>query len=890
LHPPSEQEREPMRAWASTTFDWNKIADAWHSILTSRLEQRARAVAAEDPSIQANSRQAEAELNRGNVLYLAGQHIAAIECYDKVIALKPDYAEAYCNRGSVLYGLQQYQQALDNFDKAVQLNPDFVQALNNRGNSLHALQQYQAALQNYDKAILHKPDFAEAYNNRGNALHALLQHQDALQSYNHAIHLNPQFAEAYNNRGNLLHALQRYQEALQSYDQAIHCKPEFVQAHNNRGNTLQALGQYQAAVESYDKTLLLKPDFAEPCNNRGSALLALGQLQAALESYDKTILLKPDFAQAHTNRGCILHTLQQYQAALESHNKAIALNPQFAEAYSNRGNTLHALQLYQAALESCENAIRLNPELAEAYNNQGNTLHYLQQYQQALESYDHAIQLNPQSADAYSNRANTLQILEQYEAALECYDNVLQLRPDFDYALGLRLYMRRFLCIWLETDTDSDSECQQLEAAIDRGDRAAIPFTVLAVSGSLPLQRKIAETFVRDKAPARSTTAFPRRTKTHKIRVGYFSADFYNHATSYLMAELFEQHDRSNFEVLGFSFGPDTVDEMSKRVSASMDRFVNIRSMPDPEVAELCRKLELDIAVDLKGFTRDGRTGIFAQRAAPIQVSYLGYPGTMGADYIDYLIADPTLIPETSQRFYSEKIVYLPDSYQVNDSQRPISTTPCTRAEEGLPDSAFVFCCFNLSYKITPPVFSSWMRILAQVDGSVLWFLENGPVTTSNLRREAARRGIAPDRLIFAQRLPLARHLARQKLADLFLDTSPYNAHTTASDALWGGLPVLTCMGDSFASRVAASLLRALDLPELVTESRAAFEQMAVELARDQHRLQALRQRLQRNRLTAPLFDTHSFTRHLESAYNTMVQRHQAGLAPDHIQVARLPR
>ncbi len=856
LHPPSENQREPMRDWARSTFDWNKIAESWHSILTARLQERALALASSDPSVQATTQQADDELNRGNVLYLAGQYKAALASYDKVIQLNPDYAEAYCNRASVHYFQKNFQAALENFDKAILLKPDFVQAYNNRGNVLLSLKQVQAALENYDQAILLKPDFAEAYNNRGNALHALQQNQAALESYDKAVYFNPDFAEAYNNRGNVLNAVQQFQAAVESYDKAIFLVPEFAGAYNNRGNALHALEQYQAAVESYDKSILLKPDVVDVHNNRGSAM----------------------------------HLLGQYQAALECYEKALLLNPNYAQTYSNRGNTLNSVQQYQLALENCDKAIQLSPELAEAYNNRGNALKYLHQNQEALESYEKAIQLNPEFADAYCNRANTLQVLEQYQAALDSYDKVLQLKPGYAYAYGLRLYMRRFLCNWVATDIDTDSECQLLEAAIDHGERAAIPFTVLAVSGSLELQRKIAEIFVRDKVPSRSTAAIPPRAKPDKIRIGYFSADFYNHATSYLMAELFERHDRSKFEVLGFSFGPDAVDEMSKRVSSAMDRFLDIRSMPDREVAELCRRLELDIAVDLKGFTRDGRTGIFAERAAPIQVSYLGYPGTMGTDYIDYLIADPTLIPEASQRYYSEKIVYLPDSYQVNDSQRPISAKPCTRADEGLPDTAFVFCCFNLSYKITPPVFSSWMRILGQVEGSVLWFLENGPVTASNLRKEAARRGISPDRLIFAKRLPLAEHLARQKLADLFLDTSPYNAHTTASDALWGGLPVLTCMGDTFASRVAASLLRAVDLPELVAESQAEFEKLAVELAHDTQRLQALRQRLQQNRLTAPLFDTHLFTRHLEAAYSAMVERYQAGLPSDHIHVVRLSR
>ena len=331
----------------------------------------------------------------------------------------------------------------------------------------------------------------------------------------------------------------------------------------------------------------------------------------------------------------------------------------------------------------------------------------------------------------------------------------------------------------------------------------------------------------------------------------------------------------------------DPGDEMNQRVSAAMDRFVDVRTKADREVAELSRSLEVDIAVDLKGFTKESRVGIFAERAAPIQVNYLGYPGTMGVDYIDYLIADPTVIPESAQRYYSEKIVYLPDSYQPNDSRRSISSKKVARTEEGLPEDRFVYCCFNGAYKISPAVFDVWMRILRRVEGSVLWLLEDNLQARDNLRKEAQRRGIAAERLIFARWTPLAEHLARHPLADLVLDTFPYNAHTTASDALWAGLPVLTRMGETFASRVGASLLKAVNLPELITATEAEYEELAVDLARDGERLQALRRKLEQNRLTAPLFDTVAYARHLESAYSAMFERYEAGLPPEHIHIAK---
>ena len=781
LHPPSEAEREPMRAWARATFDWNRIADSWHEALASQAVEPAPAPIGK--TNRENQHNAEVDYDRGNALYLAQQYHAALQSYDQAILLNPEYAEAHCNRGIALLALRQHQAALESFDKAIQLKPEYAEAYSNRGGALHDLKQYEAALASFDRAILLKPDSPEAYSNRGVALHSLQQ--------------------------------------------------------------------YRAALESYDKAILLNPDYAEACYNRGNALYSLQQYHAAVASYDKAILLKPDYAEAYSNRGNTFLALQQYQSALQSYDKAILLNPDHVEAYSNRGGALHALQQYQAAVESCDRAILLDPTNAEAHNNRGSALLALKQSQAALESYNKALLFN----------------------------------PEYEYVPGMRLHTRMLLCDW----TNLEGERRQLEASIQRGLKVAFPFTILSISSSPAVQRRAAEINVHDTFPAPSATAaIPRRPHRDRVRIGYFSADYHNHATSYLMAELFERHDRSRFEILGFSFGPGFADEMRTRVSSAMDQFHDVRSMPDREVAELGRKLELDIAVDLKGFTKESRPGIFAQRAAPIQVSYLGYPGTLGADFMDYLIADPTLVPESSRQYYSEKIVYLPDSYQVNDSRRPISAEPCARAAEGLPESAFVFCCFNSAYKIAPDVFDIWMRILARIEGSVLWLFEENPSVEGNLRSEAARRGIAPQRLVFAKSLPLSEHLARHRLADLFLDTLPYNAHTTASDALWAGLPLVTRTGETFAGRVAASLLRAVGLPELITSTESEYEELAVDLAHNPERLHALRQRLQQNRPTAPLFDCASFTRHLEAAYTAVVDRYHIGLPPDHIHIPKL--
>lgn len=719
---------------------------------------------------------------------------------------------------------------------------------------------------------------------RAVAHHQAGQLPQAEALYRQILQAAPSHAGALHLLGVIASQVGQHGPALELIDRAIAIHPQYAEAHFARGAALDAMKQYQAAVESYDRAIQLKPNYAEAYYNRGNSLNALRQSAAALESYDKAIQLKPDYTEAYCNRGILLCVLRQYRESLESCDKAILLRPDLAEAHFGRATALSAMEQYQPALQSFDKAILLKPQFAEAHNNRGNALLALQQYEAALQSYDRVIQLRPDSVEAHNNRGDALQTIGEYAAALESYDQAYLLKPDHDYLPGARLFMRRFLCIW----GDGEDEWLPLEAPIQCGLKVTPPFVSLAFSESPEIQKLAAEIYVNDKAPARASAAISRRARRNKIRIGYFSTDYYNNATSYLMAEIFELHNRNRFEVLAFSFGPDVEDEMSRRVSAAMDRFLDIRSMTDREAAELSRSLGVDIAVDLKGHTLGHRTGIFAERAAPIQVNYLGYPGTMGAEYMDYLIADETVIPQTSQKYYSEKIIYLPDSYQCNDSQRAISTKPCTRAEEGLPQDAFVFCCFNNSYKITPETFSVWMRILRRVDGSILWLWKNKPWATENLRKEAERRGISGDRVIFARTLPLDEHLARHRLADLFLDTFPYNAHTTASHALWTGLPVLTRTGETFASRVGASLLRAVGLPELITTSQEEFEEQAVELANDTERRTALRHRLQQDRLSAPLFDSRAFTRHLEAAYTAIVERQEAGLPPEHIIVPRI--
>ena len=506
----------------------------------------------------------------------------------------------------------------------------------------------------------------------------------------------------------------------------------------------------------------------------------------------------------------------------------------------------------------------------------------LSRLEDELASYDKAIARKPDDADGYVNRGRVLLKLKRYEDALASLEAAVALKPDYEFLCGGVLLTKMRICEF----SNMEIEFVRISEKIMRGEKAGRPIDIIAISSSLEVQRKTAEIWIRKGHSTHAALpSIPKHPARERIRIGYFSADFFNHPTMHLMAELIEKHDRSRFELIAFSFGPERNDEMRRKSMTIFDKFIDVRNMSDKDVALLSRNLEIDIAVDLKGLHFGARTGIFAWRAAPIQINYLGYSGTMGAEYIDYIIADPIVIPEESKQHYCEKIVYMPNSYQVNNTKRSISDKAFTREGLGLPPTGFVFCCFNDNFKITPRVFDCWMRILKQAEGSVLWLLEDNAKAASNLRMEATKRGVDATRLFFARRIPPDEHIARYRFAHLFLDTTPYNAHTTASEALWAGLPMLTQIGETFAGRVAASLLEAIGLPELITKSQSDYEARAIELAMSPEELSAIKDKLAKNRMTTPLFDTELYTRHLEAAYEAIWERYHLGLPPDHIYI-----
>jgi len=617
----------------------------------------------------------------------------------------------------------------------------------------------------------------------------------------------------------------------------------------------------------------------------GLALHRRGAVDQAAARYTDVLRADPANADALYYLALISCQHGRFEEGAELARKSLDSDPKQARSHVILGRAWHALGRNDDALLSFDRAIALAPELAPAHANRADVLSKIGRNAEALDSYDRALALAPDSVADWMNRAVALIALNRHDEAVISFDRGFALDPDFAQADDFRaplLLSKLRICDW----SDFAAETEELLAMVRAEKPLNLPYAIVAIPSSPAEQLQCAKRYVQDQ-PAHPPLWQGEIYAHDRLRVAYLSADFNEHPTAYLTAGLFEQHDTSRFEITALSFGQNDNSPARRRLEAAFEHFIDVGGDSDQEIAALMRRSEIDIAVDLMGFTKDHRLGVLARRAAPIQVNYLGYPGTTGAPYMDYILADATVIPEDHEAFYAERVVRIPGTYQINDNRRAISQRTPTRGECGLPQNAFVFCCFNNPQKITPEIFAIWMRLLQATEGSVLWLITGIAKAAANLRLEAEKRGVAPERLIFAPKASVADHLARHRLADLCLDTLPYNAHTTASDALWAGLPVLTCLGETFAGRVAASLLKAIGLDALITHTLAEYEALALRLARDPAYLAALKDTLIRNRDESPLFDTQSATRHIESAYLTMADIARRGEKPRSFNVER---
>jgi predicted O-linked N-acetylglucosamine transferase (SPINDLY family) len=638
----------------------------------------------------------------------------------------------------------------------------------------------------------------------------------------------------------------RLNDAERRFSKFLRKEPKHFPALNVLAIVLVALKRHAEAEPHLKAALRIDATSDATFYNYGLVLKALNRPDEALQRFTESLAINPGNAETLNNRGTVLNDLRDHPAALADFDRALALNPRYAAAFFNKSKSLAELKRYDEALAACESALALQPDLAEAWFGRGYIFGQMRMPAEAVEAYGRARQFN----------------------------------PDLPLLKGNLLHQRMLVCDWQGTD----ALIVEIEADLAAGKLAAEPFGWQGVATSERSLQRCAELtnasrFPMQAPPLRASPTGPNA----KIRVGYLSGEFRQQATSLLLVGVLEQHDKSAFEIFAIDNGYDDGSDIRRRIAGAVDGIVDISTLNDPQAVDAIRAQRIDILVNLNGYFGEQRTGVFARRAAPVQVNYLGFPGTLGAGFMDYILADQHVLPPEHRQFYSEKVAWLPNCYQANDDRREISTRAFTRAEVGLPAQGFVFCCFNNAYKITPDVFDSWMRILSAVDGSVLWLLEDSAAAVANLRREAELRGIDPARLVFAARMLPAEHLARHRCADLFLDTLPYNAHTTASDALWAGLPLLTCRGETFAGRVAASLLQNLGVPELIAAKRDDYERMAIELAENPERLSSIREKLSANRLNMPAFDTRRLARDIETAFRKMAERARAGLAPAHI-------
>lgn len=828
---------------------------------------------------QAESDLAEAYNNLGNALMAVGRVEDALAAYGQAVTLKPDFAQGHYNQGVAHHTQGRLDEAIACYRAALSLDPQFAPAHYNLGVALQSQQQFEPAAASYRNLLALSPGHVQARYNLANALAALRQFPEAILSFDQVLALEPENADALCNRGVAYWELGRHDEAEASCRRALEVKPDKLDALLNLGNFLKDRGRLDEALDCYQRAIGLAPDFVAAHFNIGVVRQTQARLEEAIASYEKALTLDPGFVMARYNMGVALQTLNRPAQAVASYRRVLELSPQHAEAHNNLANMLAGQGFYREALDSYDAALRARPDYPDAHYNKGNALWALRRFEEAVACYDRALAIKPDYASAAYNRGIALNDLGRREEALESLERALAIKPDYIEARSLWVHGRQHLCLWSGLEQESDGLRRLVS---EEASSRVPPFQFLSLPNSsaveqLACARQFGQAGLGDYLSRTPLWNEGMARRGGKLRIGYLSADFREHAVSYLVAEIIELHDRGRFEVFGYSYGYDDRSAMRARMRAAFDTFRDLSEFTHEAAAQQVLDDRIDILVDLMGYTTSTRQQIPAQRPAPVQVNWLGYPGTVGVPGLaDYIIGDPIVTPLEHASHFSETLALMPHCYQSNDRRRVVAPRP-TRKQAGLPPEGFVFCCFNQTSKITPEVFDLWCRLLAAVPGSCLWLLVQSPVIQDNLRREAVARGMAPERLVFAPRLPVAEHLGRLQLADLALDTFPYTSHTTASDALWVGVPLVTRIGETFASRVAASILSAAGVPELVTESPQACYELALDLATAPSRLGEIRARLVATRSTCPLFDSERFARDLENVFERMWANHLSG-------------
>ena len=815
-----------------------------------------------------------------------GQYSSSIALLNKAILINPKQYETHSNIGNAYVESNQFEDAVIAYNKAIKIKPNNPKDYCNKGIALHKLKKHEQAIRSFDKSIEIEPTFAKAYLNKANTQMEMGHIDKAIENYEKSILIDPENVEAFHNLGLAKNHLKDYENAIIIFDKALEIHPNFTNSFINKGIALMSLGKLELGFSCFQKAISIDPDSAQTHYNLGVAQTELGNLNEAKNSFNKAIEIKSDFADAYSARAVVEIIAGEYVESVASYKKAIEINPNNPAYYLNLGNALSELRYFEECLENYDKAIELKSDYASAYANRGHVLlSHLNDPAGALVFFEVAIGLQPDFTEALINQGQAYSQLEQFEKSINSFLKALEINPDAPFVIGKCLHHKMKICDW-DNLSEGISICESL---FYNGVPAAVPFESLILfdnpeihflSAKLSNDLKFKNHVVLDDIPIRE--------KKEKIRIGYYSADLYYHPVSIWLAEQLENHDKNKFELFAFCM-KSVMDPMRVRLESAFDHWIEIESMSDLEVTQLSRELEIDIAIDLNGHTAYSRPGIFAARAAPIQINHLGYPGTMAVDYIDYFITDQFYMTDNMKKNFNEKIAYIKSGFTY-DRQRIVSSEQMSRGQFGLPDDAFVFTCQNTYQKIMPEVFDIWMDILRSVPGSVLWLADQYQLGKDNLLKEAKLRGVESKRLIFNKRdivskdqeaNRIGRYLASYKLADLFLDTWPYNAGTTGIDALWAGLPLLTKVGISSGSRMAASALNAINMAELIAINDIQYKDKAIRLATDVEYMGAIKINLQNNILNSQLFDVVANTKHIENAYIKMYERYQSGKKPE---------
>ena len=796
--------------------------------------------------------------------------------------IKPDYAEAYNNLAIIYKSLENYNEAIENYDKAIKLKPDYAEAYNNLGIVYLKIKEFEKSKHNLDQATKLKPDYAEAYYNLGNVHKNLRQYEKSIEYFKIAYQLKKNYYEAYNDLGIVYLNQEEFEKAKDTLNEAIKLKPDYAEAYNNLGIVYLHQEEFGKAKNILNEAIKLKHDYAEAYNNLGIVHLSLKNFDKSRNSLNEAIKLKPDYAEAYNNLAMLHFRLKEFEELKISIDTAIKLKPDYGKAYATLGSYYEVTEEYEKAEINYKKAIELGEKNASnslciLYINLGN-------YKEAEEICNEIIKSKPKSADIYFFRSTVYSNSSRHYLALKDLKKSFKLKPEF-YNQQDKLYAllnaQNKICEWDDYKTITNKIISNLKNDLVKD---VNPFGLLTFSDSLELIKKTTEEKIKELTLDNIKTKFNiNKNINKKIHIGYYSPDFGDHPVGYIMSEIFNYHNKDKFMITGFSLNPydDTKSKVKNKIMNSLDKFLYCSNKKYLDIIEESKKLKIDIAIDLAGFTAFNKIKSFIKKTAPIQINFLGYPGTLGP-HNDYIVSDLEVIPEEKQNFYFEKIIYMPNTFLPTFTKFNLDSN-LKKESFNLKESNFVFANFNNHTKINPPIFNCWMRILKKVKDSVLWLMDSDEYTKENLKKEAKKRNIDTERIIFSKKLDYYEHNIRYKFCDLFLDTFPYNAHSTASSCLFSGAPLLTIKGEAFQSRVAASLLKDLKMNELICSNIEEYENKAVNIGNSHKELQRIKGKLQNSLINSKTFNTKNYTENLEYAYTKIHERYNQKLKPENL-------